>query len=64
MTVRALAALLGVSRQALYAAIRRGLVPGVVRWGRPIRVRRQAVLRWLEGKEEGKPSKGAQRRGS
>jgi excisionase family DNA binding protein len=44
LTVPELAELLRISRNAAYLAIERGEVPGVVRIGRTIRIRRSAVV--------------------
>jgi excisionase family DNA binding protein len=47
LTVDELAALLRVERKTVYAAIRRGEIPGVRRIGALLRVSRDAVLAWL-----------------
>jgi excisionase family DNA binding protein len=47
LTVDELAALLRLERKAVYAAIRRGEIPGVIRVGRAIRICREAVVEWL-----------------
>lgn len=49
ITVDELAALLRVNRKTVYAAIREGAIPGVVRLGGTIRVCRDAVLAWMAG---------------
>ena len=48
------AQLLLVSKKAVYAMAERGQLPGVVRIGRRIRVRRTVLLNWLL--QEGAPS--------
>jgi excisionase family DNA binding protein len=47
ISVRDLARLLNLERKSVYAAIRRGEIPGVRRVGRCIRVCRATVLAWL-----------------
>jgi excisionase family DNA binding protein len=47
LTADELAALLRVERKTVYAAIRRGEIPGVRRVGSCLRVSRDAVMRWL-----------------
>jgi excisionase family DNA binding protein len=56
LTVDEAAVLLRVSRFTLYAEIKRGRIPGVVRVGRTIRLSRGALAAWFEGKPEGKPA--------
>jgi excisionase family DNA binding protein len=58
MTVAECQAATGFSRSALYDAIKRGELPGVVKIGRSIRISRQAIERWLSGEP------GASERGS
>jgi excisionase family DNA binding protein len=41
------AAILRVSRKALYAMVERGEIPGVTRLGRRVRFRRDALETWL-----------------
>ena len=54
MRVEELAAVLRVNPKTLYALIRRGEIPGVVRVGRVIRMNRDVVVRWLsEGQVRG-----------
>ena len=50
LTVDEAAVLLRVSRFTLYAEIKRGRIPGVVRIGRTIRLSRGALSAWFEGK--------------
>jgi len=49
MTAEELAERLNVAPKTVYAAIRRGQVPGVLRVGRLVRISRVAVLAWLAG---------------
>lgn len=49
LRVRDVAAVLGISRRVAYDLIRRGALPGVVRVGRAIYVRRLALDAWLRG---------------
>jgi excisionase family DNA binding protein len=48
LTVEEAAGMLRVSRFTLYAEIKRGRVPGVVRVGRSIRLSRRALAAWFE----------------
>jgi excisionase family DNA binding protein len=57
LTVDEAAVLLRVSRFTLYAEIKRGRIPGVVRIGRTIRLSAGALAAWFEGKPEGKPAR-------
>ncbi len=52
LTVDEVAALLRVNRKTVYAAVKRGEIPGVRRVGGTIRVLRNAVVNWLA---EGQP---------
>ena len=56
LNVDELAELLRMNRKSVYAAIRRGEIPGVRRVGRTIRVSRDAVLKWL-GDGQGRDSR-------
>jgi excisionase family DNA binding protein len=47
LTVAETAILLRTSRKAIYAMVERGLLPGVVRIGRRILIRRSDLLHWL-----------------
>jgi excisionase family DNA binding protein len=47
LTVPELAALLRVSLPTLYAAVKRGEVPGVVHIGRVLRLHRETVVAWM-----------------
>jgi excisionase family DNA binding protein len=49
LRVRELARRLGVSRRVAYELVARGVVPGVVRVGRAVYVRRRVLQAWLEG---------------
>jgi excisionase family DNA binding protein len=55
LMVEEVAGLLRTSRKAIYASAAAGLIPGVVRPGRRLLFRRDAVLGWLDLtiKEEG-----------
>lgn len=48
LTPDELAALLRTSRKAIYAAVERGGIPGVVRRGNRLLFDRERVRRWLE----------------
>ena len=47
LTVGDVADLLRTSRKSVYALIERGQLPGVVRIGRRVRVRQDALVDWL-----------------
>ncbi|WP_342377331.1 helix-turn-helix domain-containing protein [Myxococcus stipitatus] len=49
LTVEEAAALLRVNRKTLYEAIRLGQVPGVMRLGRVLRIRRITLVQWPSG---------------
>lgn len=49
LTVEEAAALLRVNRKTLYESIRLGQVPGIVRLGRVLRIRRSSLLNWMPG---------------
>ena len=49
LTVEEAAALLRVNRKTLYESIRLGQVPGIVRLGRVLRIRRSALVEWQSG---------------
>jgi excisionase family DNA binding protein len=42
---------LGVSRRVCYDLVARGVLPGVVRSGRALYVRKQPLERWLRGEQ-------------
>ncbi|MFL5349229.1 MAG: helix-turn-helix domain-containing protein [Hyalangium sp.] len=50
LTAEEAAELLRVNRKTLYEAIRLEHVPGVVRIGKALRIRRAALLEWTAGK--------------
>ncbi|MCY0997914.1 helix-turn-helix domain-containing protein [Myxococcus sp. MISCRS1] len=50
LTVDEAAALLRVNRKTLYEAIRLGQMPGVVRVGKALRIRREAIVTSPSGK--------------
>jgi excisionase family DNA binding protein len=52
LTVEEVAALLRLNRKTVYAAVKRGEIPGVRRVGGTIRVLRDAVVNWMA---EGQP---------
>ena len=43
------AALLRVNRNTVYEAVQRDEIPGVVRVGRVLRFRRDAIISWIDG---------------
>jgi excisionase family DNA binding protein len=51
LRVSEVATLLGVSRRVTYSMLARGVVPGVVRVGRAVYVRRRALELWLSGRD-------------
>jgi excisionase family DNA binding protein len=50
LTVDEAAALMRVNRKTLYESIRLGQVPGVIRIGKALRIRRDALLEWSASK--------------
>ncbi|QQR44927.1 helix-turn-helix domain-containing protein [Myxococcus xanthus] len=50
LTVEEAAALLRVNRKTLYESIRLGQVPGVIRVGKAVRIRRAALVECSTGK--------------
>jgi excisionase family DNA binding protein len=50
LTPREVAALLRTSRKAIYTMIERAQLPGVVRIGRRVLIREDALLDWLRQK--------------
>lgn len=50
------AKLLRVNRKTVYEAVRRDEIPGVLRVGRILRFRRDAVLGWMSGANGGRRS--------
>ena len=48
LTVAETAELLRTSRKAVYAMVERGQLPGVIRIGRRLLVRRDALVDWLD----------------
>ena len=48
LTVAETAALLRTSRKAVYAMVERGQLPGVIRIGRRLLFRRDALVDWLD----------------
>ena len=55
LTVAETAALLRTSRKAVYAMVERGQLPGVIRIGRRLLVRREALVDWLDQKDAPSP---------
>jgi excisionase family DNA binding protein len=51
LRVREVAAVLGVSLRTCYDLVARGTLPGIVRAGRRIFVRRRALEAWLIGRD-------------
>jgi excisionase family DNA binding protein len=60
LTAEEVAALLRTTRKAIYARAERGLLPGVIRDGRRLLVRRDDLLSWLDERRAASP--GGQRR--
>lgn len=58
LTVAEVASLLRLSRPAVYAALRRGDIPGLLPIGRALRVSRRAVVEWLAGQGCAPPTGG------
>lgn len=56
-TVPEVAALLRISRGACYEAVRTGALPGVLRFGKSIRLSRYAIERMLAGQDANNDSK-------
>ena len=55
LTADEAAALLRTSRKAIYARAERGLLPGVIRDGRRLLVRRDDLLSWLDERRAASP---------
>ena len=53
MTVIELADRLGMTPKALYARINRETIPGVLKIGRTIRIKREAVEAWISANYRG-----------
>ena len=53
LTVDEAAAFFRINRKTLYEAIRLEQVPGVVRFGKSIRLGREALKRWIRGLSRG-----------
>jgi excisionase family DNA binding protein len=53
MTVEELAGRLGMTKKALYARIARETIPGVLKLGRTIRIKREAVEAWVTANYRG-----------
>lgn len=51
MTVSEVAKWLGVHQESVYRLIRERRLPGVVRFGRTVRVREDRLLEWLAERE-------------
>jgi excisionase family DNA binding protein len=62
LTVEEVGALLRTTGKAIYAMAERGQLPGVVRIGRRLLFRRDALLDWLGQKSAPSPHQGAERR--
>jgi excisionase family DNA binding protein len=52
LTTADVAALLRTSRKAIYALVERGQLPGIIRLGRRVLVREDALLDWLRQKSQ------------
>jgi excisionase family DNA binding protein len=61
LRVEEVAALLRVNRKTIYEAVAQGRMPGVRRFGRAIRIERDAVIDWLRGQGRVSPSSRRQR---
>lgn len=59
LTVEEAAAFFRINRKTLYEAIRLNQVPGTVRFGKTIRLGRDALIQWLRG--NGGPALGGKR---
>lgn len=57
LTVQEVADLLRTTRAAIYAAVERGQLPGVIRLGRSLRFRRERLVQWLAEKEADSPNR-------
>ena len=55
LTVAETAALFRTSRKAVYAMVERGQLPGVIRIGRRLLFRRDALVDWLDQKDGPSP---------
>lgn len=53
LTVTDVADVLRTSRKAIYAMVERRQLPGIVRIGRRVLIREDALLDWLRQKSEG-----------
>lgn len=60
-TVADVAAMLRTSSKAVYTMVERGQIPGVLRFGRRVLFRRDALVQWLSEKS-GAPSPDGDRR--
>lgn len=61
LTVEELAELLRLDRKTVYNAIARKEIPGVLRFGRAIRLSRDAVVQWLRDGQGRAPRSGRSR---
>ena len=57
LLVSEVAAILRTSPKAVYAMVERGLLPGVVRIGRRVLVRRDDLVHWLSQKSAPSPER-------
>lgn len=59
VTIQELAVALRTSPKAIYAMVERSQLPGVVRIGRRILIRRDSIVRWLDQKSVSQGTPGA-----
>lgn len=52
LTTAEIAAVLRTTQKAIYAMVERGQLPGIVRIGRRVLVRQDALLHWLSQKSQ------------
>jgi len=57
LTVKEVAELLRTTPAAIYAAVERGQLPGIIRLGRRLLFRRERLVEWLAEKEADSPNR-------